>query len=214
VRIAIAGAGGFGREVLVYARDAYPADCECVFLDDDQAKIGAVIDGAPVVGTTIDWQQRADDQVVIALGNVEARMRVRSALADRGVRFGTVVHPRAYVSTSARIEEGCVLAPFAFVGPASRLGSHTALNIFSSVGHDGRTGMCCVLSPYATLNGNACLEDGVFLGTQATVGVGVRVGNRSRVAAGSVVYHDVGVDSLAAGNPARARAIYSKTPPG
>lgn len=208
MRIVIVGAGGLGREVLAYARDTYAARREYVFVDDDRNKAGATVDGASVVGTIADLGRREEDEVVIAVGSTDGRARIRSELSQRDVRFGTIVHPRAYVAAGASVEEGCVLAPFAFVGPAASLGAHTVLNVYGSVGHDARTGVCCVLSPYATLNGNARLEDAVFLGTHATVGVGVRIGSRSQVAAGSVVYRDVAPNSLAAGNPARGRVLY------
>lgn len=211
MRVLIVGAGGFGREILAYARDAYGTEREIAFLDDDRNKTGATIDGARVAGTVSEWERREGDEVVLAIGNTDVRMRIQLELSGRGARFGTIAHPRAYVAASATIEAGCVLAPFAFVGPAAKLGAHTALNVYASVGHDAQTGMACVLSPYATLNGNARLDDAVFLGTHATVGVGVKVGSRSQVAAGSVVYRDVASNSLAAGNPARAREIYGKT---
>jgi acetyltransferase-like isoleucine patch superfamily enzyme len=47
------------------------------------------------------------------------------------------------------------------------------------------------------------IEDNVFIGTQALVGVGVTIGENSVVAAGSVVLGDVPPNSVVAGNPAR-----------
>ena len=210
MRIVIVGAGGFGREVLAYARDVHGAECEYVFVDDDAGKAGSVIDGARVAGTATDWERRDGDEVVLAIGKADVRLRIQAEMSARGVRYATIVHPRAYVAANATIGAGCLLAPFAFVGPAAKLGAHTALNVYSSVGHDARTGVACVLSPYATLNGNARLDDAVFLGTHATVGVGITIGSRSQVAAGSVVYRDVAANSLALGNPARARELYAK----
>ena len=60
-----------------------------------------------------------------------------------------------------------------------------------------------MLSPYAVVNGGSTLEDEVFMGTHATITPNIRVGRRSKVAAGAVVYRDVPEQSLATGNPAK-----------
>ena len=78
------------------------------------------------------------------------------------------------------------------------------LTWYSSLAHDSICHPFAVLSPYATANGSAVLEEGVFLGTHAVIHPMIRVGTWSKVASGSVVYRDVPPNSLALGNPAKA----------
>ena len=77
------------------------------------------------------------------------------------------------------------------------------LNTYASVGHDSKAGPCCVLSPYAVVNGNVELGEEVFMGTHATVIPGRKVGRRSSLSAGAVVVRDVAEDSFMMGNPAK-----------
>jgi sugar O-acyltransferase (sialic acid O-acetyltransferase NeuD family) len=202
-------AGGFGREVLAYARDAgfdvagflhdehrYPGSLDGLGLDD---LILGPLEGHDVV---------ADAVYAVGLGDLEPRRRVADDLVTRGATLATIVHPTAYVAASATIGRGVVIAPFAFVGPDAVVGDLTILNTYASCGHDARIGRCCVLAPYATVNGRVVLEDEVMLGSHAVVTPRRRVGTRSAVSAGSVALRDVPPRSLAVGNPARAREMY------
>jgi acetyltransferase-like isoleucine patch superfamily enzyme len=65
-----------------------------------------------------------------------------------------------------------------------------------------------VLSPYAVVNGNVVLEEGVFLGTHATVVPGKRIGAWSKLGAGAVAHGDLDAGTLALGNPARGRVMF------
>lgn len=49
------------------------------------------------------------------------------------------------------------------------------------------------------------IEDDVWIGTNATVLAGVRIGSHSVIAAGAVVTHDIPPHSLAAGVPAQVK---------
>jgi sugar O-acyltransferase (sialic acid O-acetyltransferase NeuD family) len=210
-RLVIATGGGFGRELAAYARDA---GFDVVgFLHDLDAYPGSLDGvelGAELLGPTTAYEPRDGELVAIGVGDVGPRKQLAQMLLDRGARLATVVHPSAWVAPNAVIGDGVVVAPFAVVGPQATIGELSILNIYSSVTHDATVGRCCVLAPYATLNGRVTLEDEVFLATHATVTPRRRVGTRSCVSAGSVVFRDVPPDSLAAGNPARARALYRR----
>jgi len=215
MRLVIIGAGGFGREVLAYARDAGRdyvdgARFEGVDFLDDRAD---ALDGFPVearvLGAIDDGPLGPEDRVIVAVGDPAARFALVQRLRARGATFATVVHPTAYVAPAARIGAGTVLAPFAFVGPSARIGEHCALNTYASAGHDAVIGRYGVLSPYAVINGAVRLHDGVFMGTHATVVVGNEVGAWSKIAAGAVALRDVAAGSLVLGNPGKGRELYA-----
>ncbi len=211
----IVGAGGFGREVLAYARDvaraaAAPPFRIAGFLDDNSEALAGKDVGAAVVGSLASITPGPDDRFVIALGEPRLRRQLALALQERGASataFVTLVHPTAYVA--GELAPGCVVAPFAFVGPGASLGAHAVLNTHASAGHDARLGACCVLSPYAVVNGDVTLEEGVFLGTHATVVPGKRVGAWSKLGAGAVAHGDLDAGTLALGNPARGRVMFA-----
>lgn len=210
-RIVIAGAGGFGREVLQYIYDAMALQDGYVvkgFLDDRPPDLAALGLEVPVLGGTDGYDFEAGDRVLLAIGDTNVRLRLAERFAARGARFLTVVHPLAYVSASARLGTGCIVAPFATVGAHARLGDHTVLTFYASVAHDARVGRACGFSPHSVINGGASLGDGVFLGAFAAVNPLQTVGAGSKVAAGAVVYHAIPAGTLAVGNPARPRPLW------
>lgn len=217
--LTIVGAGGFGREVLAYARDVARATGTfriAGFLDDDpnalqgHHALQGRDAGAAVIGDIASLTPGEGDRFVLAVGEPRVRRALALALAARGVRddaFVSIVHPTAYVA--GELAPGCVIAPFAFVGPGATLGRHAVLNTYASAGHDARLGDCAVLSPYAVVNGNVVLEEGVFLGTHATVVPGKRVGAWSKLGAGAVALGDLEPGTLAMGNPAKGRVMFA-----
>ena len=129
------------------------------------------------------------------------------------VKLTTVTHTGVTgASNAARIghqhRRKPKLAPFTFVGINSIIGDHVTVNAYASVGHDASVGDHCVMSPYSAITGRAVLEEGVFLGTHASVVPCVRVGRHSSIAAGAAVFRDVPAGSLMAGNPAKGRVMY------
>lgn len=209
-RAVIVGAGGFGREIAQHVADL-PLGHEVTlggFVDDNLHALQGFRDGPPMLGAIDSYRFGADDHFIVAVGDPSLRSVLAARLKGRGARFMTLVHPTAVVARTARLGAGCVVGPHAYIGPDTHLGEMAVVNIYGSLGHDASVGDFCVLSPYATLNGGAALEREVFVGTHATITGGRRVGERSKVAAGAVVYQDVEPRSLAAGNPARAHIVY------
>ncbi|HEU4657949.1 MAG TPA: acetyltransferase [Capillimicrobium sp.] len=208
-RLVVAAAGGFGREVLAYARDA-GFDVKGIL--HDVHEYPGSLDGYDLdhllLGTIDGYEIAEEDVFAVGLGDPAPRTEVTERLVARGARLATIVHPTAWVAPTATLGAGVVVAPFACVAPDAVVGDWSLLNTYASVGHDARLGRGCILSPYATVNGWVELEAQVFLGTHATVGPRRRVGERSSVSAGSVVLRDVPARSLAAGNPARSRELY------
>ncbi|MFM8494296.1 MAG: acetyltransferase [Planctomycetia bacterium] len=202
-RILIVGAGGFGREVLQWARDTWPDDHSRLagFISaDDEILDGRGCD-LGIVASPSDYEPLPGDKLLLAIGVPYARRQVAEAMIARGGEFVTLIHPTAVVASSAHIGEGSVLCPFSLASDSCRVGRFVLMNYHSSLGHDASAGDFSVLSPYATLGGNAHVEQDVFLGLHASVGPGKMVGARSKVSANSCVLTSAPADSIVFGVP-------------
>lgn len=204
-RILIVGAGGFGREVLHWARAAWPAPIATVagFLSAHEPRHWRGGDLPAVIGDPDDFVPAAGDGFLLGVGIPDVRRRLAETLMARGARFLTLVHPTAIVAPTAEIGAGSIICPFAVVSDNARVGRCVLLNYHTSLGHDASAGDFAVLSPYATLGGNAHVAEDVFLGMHASVGPGRRVGPRSKVSANSCALADAPADSLVFGAPGR-----------
>lgn len=204
-RILIVGAGGFGREALHWARDAWPHRAALVagFLSENAAILAGHDCPLPVVSDPATFDPQPGDALVMAIGIPGVRRRVAEDLLARGAEFLTLVHPTAIVAPTATIGTGSVICPGAIVSDSARLGRFGLVNYHASLAHDAAAGDFAVLSPYATLAGGARIAEDVFLGLHASVGPSVSIGPRSKVAANSCALADVPADSLVLGVPGR-----------
>lgn len=204
-RILIVGAGGFGREVLRWARDAWPERESLIggFLSADARVLDGHQCGLSIVSDPATFAPAAGDALLLAIGIPEVRRRVAEGLLARGAEFLTLIHPTAIVSPTAKIGIGSVICPGAVVTDAARTGRFVLVNYHASLAHDSSAGDFAVLSPYATLGGGAVVAEDTFLGLHASVGPGVSIGPRSKVAANSCALHDAPPDSLVHGVPGR-----------
>lgn len=210
-QLIVVGAGGLGREVFQYAQDVFGKDAETEllgFLDDNPAALaGKPLEGK-ILGNTAEFRVEPQHRFVIGVGDPALRQAFAQQLAARGASFARLIHPLAYVASSARIGEGCVLGPYAFVGAGAQVGPHVVLNVRATVGHDAVLAEHCVLSPHCVVGGGAQLGKSVFMGSSATIVPQRSVGAASKIAAGAVVLHDVPAGALAVGNPAKSRVLF------
>lgn len=204
-RIVIVGAGGFGREVLQWARHAWPEHAGRIvgFLSEDAHALDGHLATLPILGSPADFEPRPGDGLVLAIGIRGVRRQVAERLAARGARFLTVIHPTAIVADTAAIGAGTVICPYAVVSDAVRLGRFVLVNYHASLGHDASAGDFAVLSPYATLGGAAAIESDVFLAIHVAVGPNVTLGKGTIVSANSSALASAPAGSFVFGVPGR-----------
>src|SRR5205807_8600015 len=99
----------------------------------DRSREGATVAGRPVVW--IDDLPAAGDVRAVCAITTTARERYVAQVRELGVRFGTLVHPRAVVARSATLGEGVVIGAGAVIGARTRVGEHVVVNRAASVVH-------------------------------------------------------------------------------
>lgn len=205
-RIIIVGAGGFGREVLQWARHAWPEHGHKIagFLSDDPTKLDGHVTRLPILGSPEAFEPKQKDYLILAIGIPLVRRRVAEELEARGARFLTMIHPTAIVADTAVIGPGTLVGPLVVISDSATIGMFGLLNYHASLGHDAAIGSFVVMSPYATLGGGASVADDVFLGIHASIGPNQKVGSRTYVSANTCVLRDAPEQSIVFGVPGRA----------
>ncbi len=201
----IVGAGGFGREMHVWARqhpDHGRAWQVAGFLDDNAQALRAFGDFAPIApltGHAVD----PGALYLCGLGLPPVKEKLLRPLLDAGAEFLTFIHPRALVGDRVKLGRGVVLCPGAIASADIVLGDFVMLNLHATVGHDASVGAWSTLSAHCDVTGRVQVADRVFMGSQASVIPGKSIGSRSVLGAGAVVINDVPADVTVVGNPAR-----------
>lgn len=207
-KIAIIGAGGFGREVLGIIRDIGSLR-PVGFLDNNSHLIGKTIDGCTVLGNDYmlrDLVSQGIDSVFIALSDGRIRKRLYSMCTEIGLYLPNLVHPMAYVSSETHIGHGNVFYPGCVVMPGCQIGNCVLVNAGATIGHDSKIGDFCNINPGANVAGRVTLQEGVFVGIGACLRENVTVSEYAIIGAGSVVVTDVPGNTTFYGVPARERS--------
>lgn len=215
----IIGGGDFAVEVVSYLADVWrlcPSTAGSVshIIAKDRIRLD---DFVSILGMNPSCSQDFDSipaltekLCVIAVGDPRLRYRFMREIEARGGLLGTIIHPTAYVASTAIIGEGTIICPQAFVGPFANLGRNCVVNVHCVVGHDAVLGDCAVMSPGSDVNGHGIVGDAGFLGAGAIVNPKASLGAFGKLSAGSVLNRITEEGFLMHGNPATGRQMFRR----
>ena len=211
-RIAIVGAGGFGREVLDLLRAINSIERQWDY-------VGFVANATPEkrLLDRVDGKWLGDDQeffsrpvashFVVAIAEPEVRRSVAMAYEGAGLEPATLVHPLAVVSSDLSIGEGSIICALSSATTNVDIGRHVIVDRHVSIGHD------VVIHDFSTLHPSSVLSGGVVIGEGARIGTGScllpfsEIGAGALVGAGAVVTVNVPDNAVVMGVPARQRRL-------
>jgi sugar O-acyltransferase (sialic acid O-acetyltransferase NeuD family) len=205
--IAIIGAGGFGREVLLLLHQINQARPTWQILGfyDDNTRQPPTINGYPYLGTLADLPgPGANLALVIAVGDPRVKANLRQQI-PAGYAFPALLHPSVANAGFQfnQIGEGSIICQGTMLTTNIVVGRHVLLNLGCTIGHDAVLGDFSSLMPQVNLGGGSQLAEGVFAGTNATVLPLVRIGRNTILGAGTVVTQDLPANCTAVGVPAK-----------
>jgi acetyltransferase EpsM len=140
--------------------------------------------------------------VIIAVGDCAARMRLAELAIANGFRLISAFHPRAVIAGDSSIGAGTVIAAGAVVNPGCVLGENVIVNTGATIDHDCRLGDGVHVSPGVHIGGGARVGSGTWLGIGSVVKDKVAIGAGVIIGAGSVVLKDIPDGVVAWGIPA------------
>lgn len=204
-KIVIAGAGGFGRELLQWIKDINektPTWEILGFIDDNLNALDGVETDAKVVGTIKDYVGKEDEEVALAFGSPELKRKIVSILKAKGATFATIIHPTALLSPFAHYGEGFIMFPYSKLSCNSTVGDFVTL-LSTPIGHDNVIGDYTVISGGCNIVRNVKIGQDVFLAAGVCIAQDVVIGDGAYLGLGSVILKDVKPGAKMFGNPAR-----------
>lgn len=207
-KIAIYGAGGFGREVHMLIEQINQENKRWEFIgyfDDEQPK-GVNINGYPVCGGLTELNNFVKPlAVVIAMGDPKVKRKMILGLKNQRITFPILKHPDVKIGdlTYNTIGEGTIITAGCIVTVNAKIGKHVILNLYCTVGHDSVLGDYSSCMPSVNISGEVVIGEGVYVGTGAQIINKRMIGKDTIVGAGATVVNDLPAKCTAVGSPAR-----------
>jgi sugar O-acyltransferase (sialic acid O-acetyltransferase NeuD family) len=206
MRLAIFGAGRFGREVAPLALRG-GATNDVVFVVSEPTE--RQVNGVPVLAfDELLSPAHRDRRVFIAIANPADRRQIASECDAAALQFSSIIASSHVGFDYSTVGDGTVFCDFTMLLCNSTVGKHFHCNVYSYVGHDCTIGDYVTFAPRVSLNGWTVVEDDVYIGTGAVFREGtpenpLRIGKGAVIGMGAVVTKSVPSGVTVVGNPAR-----------
>jgi sugar O-acyltransferase (sialic acid O-acetyltransferase NeuD family) len=204
-RLIIICAGEYGREVLNIALKLPERGRRwkiAGFLDNRADILKGYSYRVPLLSSVEEYVPKKNDLFVCAIGDPQAKRKYCSLVLSKGGQFTNLIHPTCLLGSNVVLGKGVILGPYSWLNCDVKLGDFVTITGFGGCAHDCQVGDWSQISGHCGINGNAVLEEGVFLGSHVCVLPRARVGAWSYVGAGSVVLRRVAPGAKVFGNPA------------
>ena len=165
-KLVILGFGGYGKTIEDVVLSGKLFD-EVIFLDDKSTD-------EKVKGVCKDFEKFIADDTWFypAFGNNNLRVEWIYLFNGAGAQVATIIHPTAYVSANAVVEEGCAVLPQSVINATAKV----------------RTG--CIVNFGAVADHDVVIEKGVHLCINSVVKAYNRIAPFAKIEAGQVIFNN------------------------
>jgi acetyltransferase EpsM len=193
--IIVYGAGGHGKSIIELIRALGSYQIVGVIDDDPGVKRQVsdfqILGGAEVLPALWTKGIRMAANAVGGIGDIDIRARVFDNLSQAGFTCPSLLHPSAFIESSAQMASGIQVMPLAYIGSEAKIGFGCIINTGAIVSHDCVIGENANIAPGAILAGEVSIGQGVLVGMGATINLRVSIGARARLGNGCTIKADV-----------------------
>ena len=210
--IAIFGAGGFGREIACMIKRINKLHFNTWnfigFFDDDEKiwrtrnEYGKVLGGMDVLN---QWEKPLN--IVIAIGNPSILEQIVGKIKNSNISFPNLIDSNVEFMDKDHVEmgRGNVICMRSTISTCVKFGDFNLLNVAVGVGHDACLGNYNVLMPNVNISGGVQIGNTNLFGVKSTVLQYLKVGDRVKIGACSLLMRNAKSDNLYFGIPAERK---------
>ena len=205
-KIAIIGAGGFGREVK-WLIDCINATQQqwyfCGYYDDDLSDRKNI--KSDLLLGNIDSLNTIQEPlaVAIAIGNPNIKQQIVERLYNKNLYFPVLIHPNCLIGNNVTIGDGTIICASNILTTDIVIKNFVTINLACTVGHDSVIANYCSIMPSVNISGEVLMHQNVYVGTGAKIINQINIGSHSIIGAGAVVIKNIPQNSTAVGIPAK-----------
>ena len=139
----------------------------------------------------------------LGMGNNEARLWWCEKLLKDGFELPPIIHPKAWVSPSAKLAEGVFVGAGAVIQAGAKIGKAALINSNATVEHHCEVGPGAHIGPGAVLAGLAKVGEKSMIGAGAVVRDRIEIAKNVIVGAGAAVVQNIPDGITVGGVPAK-----------
>ncbi len=172
-------------------------------LDDDPQWHDQSIEGTPVLGLLSMVKTFPSVQFIFGIASFKNRLVRHKILQDLGIpknRFETLVHPTAYVHSSAVLGHGVIVFPQSMISKGVQIGDFCQI-VSSKIGFECHIYEGAIVSFDTRLTARVQVKPYAYIGMGSTIALPISVGVGVLVGAASLVLEDLSDGGVYMGNP-------------
>ena len=149
---------------------------------------------APVLCDIDEYEPKPDEEVLIAVMDLEFKQKMIKALIDKNAKIGSFIHHSVIMPENLDIGEGNIVFPFCILEEYAIIGNYNLLTSYCFISHDCVVGDNNFFS-VAGVAGSVKVGNNNYFGLRSLVIPGVEVGNNNVIQAGMIVDKNVKDDT-------------------
>ncbi|MCJ7933006.1 MAG: NeuD/PglB/VioB family sugar acetyltransferase [Chryseobacterium sp.] len=205
-KIAIVGAGGFGREVkmLIDNINEVNKQFEIIGFYDDK-EYPSDINGIPYLGK-IEKLNEVDYplNVTVSIGDPKTKKKIIENITNNNIGFPNLIHPSVILGRdNVKIGKGNIICAGVIITIDIEIEDFVILNLSCTVGHDTKIKKYSSFMPSVNISGEVLINDSVYVGTGAKIINLLEIGENTVIGAGAVVSKSLPANCTAVGIPAK-----------
>ncbi|MCU0351098.1 MAG: acetyltransferase [Flavobacterium sp.] len=212
-KIAIIGAGGFGREVKMLIDQINQTDKKYEFIGyyDDGMEKNTTINQNIVLGNIEDLNAVQEKiNIVIAIGSPETKKAIFEKITNKNIEFPTLIHPSVIIGNEGvNIGKGCVICAGSIITCNIQIKDFVIINLMCTIGHDTVIHSFSSFMPAVNISGEVEIYEEVYVGTGAKIINQLQIGAQTILGAGAVVSKSLPEKCTAVGIPAKVIKFHS-----
>lgn len=206
-KIAIIGAGGFGREVvcLINAINEKNEEWDFIGFFDDVKNIGYENEYGKVLGRIKDLNFYPESlAVVVAIAKPSAIEVIIKSIKSSNIYFPNLIAPNVifFDKNNISLGRGNIISFGCSISCNVHIGNFNILNCCILVGHDTKIGNYNAIMPSTNISGNVTMGERNFLGVSSVILEKLTIGNDTTIGANSLIFRNTKDKNTYIGNPA------------
>lgn len=207
-KLAIYGAGGFGREtaVMISQINDHTPSWDVIGFFDDGLRKESEVDGLKILGGIDNINSWPEDlSLCVSVADPSTRKVLVNKITNNKIHFPLIAHPSAILGDVARNKfgKGSIITAGVILTIGIDIGDFCVVNLSTTIGHDVVLGEYCTVMPGCSISGNISIGERCLMGTGSRIIQGITIGENCMIGAGAVVTKSFNSNLKIVGVPAR-----------